>query len=107
VIAKHARAMAGALAGAQQRVRELERLLVDGQIEMARLRGEIEDEQNERARMQVERDEFARRMADVGLASELLNSTSEEISAEPDLDPGADEDEEQGDLDFDPEDIPF
>lgn len=102
-IAKHARAMAGALAGAQQRVRELEGLVVDGQIEMAKLRGELEDAGNEIARLTAERDEVLRRAADLGVSHEVEDDVDAgDVNLE-----GVEDDEEQSDLDFDPAVIPF
>lgn len=101
-IAEHARGMAGALAGAQQRIRELERLLVDGQIDILGMRGELEHIQGELGRVCADRDALEAELEDVREQPGPDDPTSEEISAEIAL-----EGEEELEEGFDPDDVAF
>lgn len=93
-IAAHARGLAGALAGAQRRIRELEGLIATQAIEGAHLRDRIEDSEAEVARLTVE--------LELVVAGAASDDDCEEV-ADRDMKPENDEPDE----DFDPDEIPF
>ncbi len=112
-VAAHARGLAGALAGAQRRIRELEGLVATQAIEGAHLRDRLEDSESEVARLTVELDtvqshvELLRDLAHRHGArgAELhphVDDDCEEV-ADRDMKPENDEPDD----DFDPDEILF
>lgn len=95
-VAAGARGMASAVVAAQQRIRELERAVVEASIESAKLREALEDAGNEVARLE----------GDVkALEGERDMPSPEEVDAA-DVE-GVEDDAEPSDDAFDPEDFPF
>ncbi len=103
-IAAHARGLAGALAGAQRRIRELEGLVATQAIEGAHLRDRLEDSESEVARLHGFVDELQQKL-DEGQVRENLGDDDCEDVADRDVKPENDEPDEPEE--FDPDEIPF